>query len=124
MVYCLGSRHVIPKANVVSTVGCGTATDNVKISVYKVIFIPNAFTPNNDGINDVFHIMPIENYKVNKFSIYNRWGKLMFETNDARNGWDGTFGGEPAPSGVYVYYIEMQNRKKKISKKGTVVFLR
>ncbi len=108
----------------VSTVGCGTATDDVKISVYKNIFIPNAFTPNNDGINDVFHIIPYENYKLNKFSIYDRWGKLMFETNDARIGWNGTFNGTPAPAGIYIYYIELQNRQKKIRKKGTVLLLR
>lgn len=110
--------------NAVSTVGCGVATDDVKISVYKDIFIPNAFTPNGDGINDMFRVLPFENYKIIKFGIYNRWGKLMFETDDAHNGWNGTFGGEPAPAGVYVYYIEMQNRQKKIKKKGTIVLLR
>ncbi len=110
--------------NAVSTVGCGTATDDIKISVYKDIFIPNAFTPNDDGINDVFRITPYENYKLNKFSIYNRWGKLMFETDDAHNGWNGTFNRTPAPAGIYVYYIELQNRQKKIRKKGTVLLLR
>ncbi|MDE3184103.1 MAG: gliding motility-associated C-terminal domain-containing protein [Bacteroidota bacterium] len=110
--------------NVVSTVGCGTATDDVKISVYKDIFIPNAFTPNGDGINDVFRIIPYENYKVNRFCIYDRWGKLMFETTDAHNGWDGTINGIPAAAGVYIYYVEMQNRQKKISKKGTIILLR
>lgn len=110
--------------NVVSTVGCGMATDDIKISVYKDIYIPNAFTPNEDGVNDIFHIFPYENYKLIKFSIYNRWGKLLFETDDASNGWDGTFHGSPMPAGVYVYYIELQNRKKKIIKKGTVLLLR
>ncbi len=110
--------------HVMSNVGCGTATDEVTVTVYNDIFIPNAFTPNDDGINDVFRIIPYENYKVTRFSVYNRWGKLMFETNDAHKGWDGTFNGLSVPAGVYVYYLEMQNRKKKVGKKGTVMLLR
>ncbi|HEY8658044.1 MAG TPA: gliding motility-associated C-terminal domain-containing protein [Hanamia sp.] len=118
------SEEMVYTLNVVSTVGCGTAMDDVKVSVYKDIFIPNAFTPNGDGINDVFSIIPLDNYKINKFFIYNRWGILIFKTEDAHMGWDGKLHGEPLPAGAYVYYIEMQNNKRKVSKKGTVLLLR
>jgi gliding motility-associated-like protein len=122
--YVFPSENTDYTLNVVSTVGCGTASDNVKISVYNDFYIPNAFTPNNDGINDLFRIIPYENYKVNRFTVYDRWGRMVFETNDAHNGWNGTFKGNPMPTGTYVYYLELQNRQKKIHKKGTILLLR
>jgi gliding motility-associated-like protein len=69
-------------------------------------YLPNAFTPNGDGLNDVFK--PIENYdlvRTYQLSIYSRWGELMFETSDISQGWDGTFKGKPVPGGSYVYRI-------------------
>jgi gliding motility-associated-like protein len=69
-------------------------------------YLPNAFTPNGDGLNDVFK--PIENYdlvRTYQLTIYSRWGELMFETSDISQGWDGTFKGKPVPGGSYVYRI-------------------
>ena len=68
------------------------------------IYAPNAFTPNNDGKNDAFHFigMGIEEFEV---SIYNRWGEVIYQSNDIYQGWDGTYKGKSLPTGVYIYDI-------------------
>lgn len=100
-------------ANVESDKGC-KASDSVRIFLYcenSQIFVPNAFTPNNDGENDVFYPRGVGIKEVKTFRIYNRWGELLFERNnislnDATNAWDGSYkGADPKPD-VYVYIIE------------------
>jgi len=69
-------------------------------------YLPNAFTPNGDGLNDEFK--PVQRYdfvKTYHLYIYNRWGQLIFETSDINTGWDGTYKVKPAPQGTYVYKI-------------------
>jgi gliding motility-associated-like protein len=91
------------------------------------LFIPNAFTPNRDGINDDFK--PV-NYFTDltgdyQMLIYNRWGQKIFETNDIQEPWKGDYKGDPAPSGVYVYYITYKSLEGlDIQKHGTVTLLR
>jgi gliding motility-associated-like protein len=70
------------------------------------VYVPNTFTPNNDGLNDFFYVRGTELSNIKVFRIYNRWGELIFETQDIRKGWDGTHNGSPVNSGVYVYYLE------------------
>ncbi len=100
-------------ADAVSKHGC-RASDSVTIYLYcdnSQVFVPNAFTPNGDGENDVFYPRGIGVKTVKTFRIYNRWGELLFERNnitlnDAQNAWDGSYkGGTPRPD-VYVYLIE------------------
>lgn len=69
------------------------------------IFIPNAFTPDNDGVNDVLFV---RGNSINKLfmTIYDRWGQQVFTAEDLKQGWDGTFKGKEAGAGVYVYYVE------------------
>ena len=75
------------------------------------IFIPNIFSPNNDGFNDIFSVFfdPSNGVRnVMSLQVYNRWGSLMFEQNDflpntTNTGWDGDFNGEPLNFGVYLY---------------------
>ncbi len=68
------------------------------------IYVPSAFSPNNDGINDVFEIFHegVDNLKV---QIFNRWGGLLYDSSQTSGNWDGTFKGKPMESGVYVYLI-------------------
>ncbi|MBL7963975.1 MAG: CotH kinase family protein [Flavobacteriales bacterium] len=67
-------------------------------------YVPNAFTPNGDGNNDVWlplgNAVDPTNYNL---QVFDRWGRLIFESKDPRMGWDGTLGGQPSPIGVYVY---------------------
>ena len=106
------------------------STDSVYILwAGKSFFIPNAFTPNGDGLNDVFGAIPRLDY-VNQYriSIYNRWGQLIFDTSDLNQGWDGSYQGKPCPLGVYVYRIVYQDfgmgtQENKVME-GTVMLVR
>jgi len=88
------------------------------------LFVPNAFTPNNDGINDVF--MPAGIYiKEYQMQIYSRWGEKLFESSDIHQGWDGKFKEEYCPAGVYYYQMMVktaEGKNKTIS--GSVHLLR
>jgi len=118
-------QQTVYTLNAVSTVGCGNASDNVTVRVYKDVLMPNAFTPNNDGLNDIFHVLPLENYELTSFNIYTRWGSKVFSTINANIGWDGTMKGIAQPTGVYAYYLEMKSRSgKKITRKGTILLIR
>jgi gliding motility-associated-like protein len=83
-------------------------------------FIPNTFTPNNDAINDEFSIGTWTQCKNFKLFIYNRWGNLIHQTEGARVKWDGKFNGMDAPTGVYVYLLQIGE----IEKTGTVTLYR
>ncbi|KQN38216.1 hypothetical protein ASE92_01915 [Pedobacter sp. Leaf41] len=88
------------------------------------IYIPNAFTPNNDGKNDVFLIYG-NTIASAKMSIYTQWGQLIFQSDNVSNGWDGTFKGVNQPIGVYVFMVEVQlTDGSTVVKKGTVTLLR
>lgn len=91
-----------------------SAEDQINIMVTydnRVIFIPNAFSPNGDGINDVFYPTGANASFVKSMTIFNRWGKQIFALNNFRgndpaHGWKGTWNGMPAQVGVYYYIIE------------------
>lgn len=96
-------------ADVESPEGCiGIDSSYVVFSTPELIkiYFPNAFTPNNDGVNDVFNVVT-STIDVNQFSlsIYNRWGALVYYTNDITKGWDGTCEGELCQSGAYIYKV-------------------
>ncbi len=77
----------------------------IKLEPPECMFIPNAFTPNGDGLNDTFKpvsICPITSFKM---VIYNRWGEKLYETNDISSGWDGTKNGVQCPGDAYVFMI-------------------
>ncbi|MBB2149771.1 Ig-like domain-containing protein [Pedobacter gandavensis] len=88
------------------------------------IFIPNTFTPNNDGKNDLLFVYGNTIARM-KLRIYNQWGQFLFESNNIQNGWDGTYKGEIQPNGVYVYQFEAELKDgSKTTKKGTITLLR
>jgi len=103
--------------------GC-TATDSVIVWVDIDFNVPNAFTPNGDGLNDLFTIQTdlLISYSI---TIYNRWGSVIFASNDVRIGWDGNFQGKPQEIGVYIYEIKsVSTLNLPISKTGTLTLLR
>ncbi len=108
-----------------STLGCGSATDDVTVSVYKEFLVPKAFTPNGDGKNDLFRIIPVNSYQLVNFKIFDRLGGMVFNATDQFSGWDGRVKGEQQDAGVYVYYLELKSASgKMIVRKGSIVLLR
>lgn len=103
--------------------GC-TATATAKIGVLRQLHMPNGFSPNGDGLNDVFRIPHGVSINLKHFSVYDRWGNLLFTTKNIREGWNGTYGGTPLPTGNYLYLIEGVGSKGPIRFKGNVVLVR
>ena len=86
------------------------------------IFIPDAFTPNGDGINDSFGIKG-EGIQNMTLRIFNRWGEEVFETSNPKQQWDGNYKDKPAESGVYVYQL-VSSGKSSETKTGSVTLIR
>jgi len=106
---------------------CGAFADTLVIypQCLLPVYVPTAFTPNGDGINDIFRIGDMKGQTLLDFSIYNRWGTLVFRTEDPAQGWDGNINAQPAPSGAFVYLIHYNDLNGKGNYiKGTVVLMR
>ncbi len=112
--------------------GC-VARDQVTVNVVcknTNVFIPNTFSPNGDGMNDLFYARGTGLFNIKSFRIFNRWGQLIFERynvtpNTASSGWDGTYNGNAMQSDVYVYMMEVVCENGSIIPvKGNVTLLR
>ena len=91
----------------------------------KGFFVPTAFTPNNDGKNDLLKPILLGNVKQYRFWIYNRWGELIFETNDQTKGWNGMYKGQPQNSGAFVWRCMYQFEGEQVKNDGgTFVLIR
>lgn len=102
--------------------------DSILVTVvsYEIFDIPTAFSPNGDGVNDVFRILRWLNIgKLSDFSVYNRWGQQVFSTNNVEAGWDGTYRGQACDIGTYVWMANVLNKEgKQITYKGNVTLIR
>jgi gliding motility-associated-like protein len=106
---------------------CGSNSDTVKLGIAdceQIIWVPNAFTPNNDGDNDVFKpwVENVNNYHI---IIYDRWGGMVFESFNPEMAWDGKFGGQLLTNGLFVWkmtFSDFYNRK--YEKHGFVIILK
>ncbi len=106
--------------------GC-ESYDDVKITIYMGpdIYLPNAFTPNDDGINDLFSGKPVGIDEFSYLKIFNRYGQEIFSTTDYRKGWDGKWKGQKQEAGVYVYIARgIDFHGNVVMKKGTVMLIR
>jgi gliding motility-associated-like protein len=107
--------------------GCSdSVTKLITVLDFCTTDVPTGFTPNNDGLNDNFgphNALKADNYQ---FRIYNRWGQLLFESNDWKKRWDGKFKGSLQGTGTYVWMLTYTNRDtgQKVLKKGTVTMIR
>jgi gliding motility-associated-like protein len=104
--------------------GCkSSVTKKIVIEDENLIYVPNAFTPNGDGSNDVFMAVSRSQIKF-EMQIFNRGGQLIFQSSDINKGWDGTFKGQLAENNVYVYkitYITKNSKAKTITGSVTLV---
>ncbi|MBK7566641.1 MAG: choice-of-anchor L domain-containing protein [Bacteroidetes bacterium] len=113
--------------------GC-IATDNAFVTVLpdpgNILFVPNTFTPNSDGNNDVFFVFGYNLTLVTKISVFDRWGEMVYlreniSPYDISNGWDGTINGKALNNGVYAYVVEVQFETGQIfSQMGNVTLIR
>jgi gliding motility-associated-like protein len=94
------------------------------IKLPKAFYIPNIFSPNGDGINDILYAY-IKGVKKLTFRLYNRWGEKVFETDDPLKGWDGLFKGKESEAAVYVYDVYAIYWDNEVFKeKGSVTLVR
>jgi gliding motility-associated-like protein len=110
--------------------GCHAGASVLMKNCSLNLFVPNAFSPNGDGINDRFQIRPNID-EITEFSmvVFNRSGELLFETYDVGTGWDGTYKGQPCPQDTYVWMVTWQapgniKQNSPTTMKGTFVLLR
>jgi len=99
---------------------CCTNQDTVYIKVFEY-FIPNAFTPDGDGLNDVFRAVGLYRNINYNLQVYNRWGERIFETNDLDEGWNGISGGKYCPPDTYVWIIHVDFLGQDIVTSGSIV---
>ena len=104
-------------------------SDTTVVDNCTIVWAPNAFTPNGNNINDAFFAKASTSLVSFEMLIFNKWGELIFETNDILVGWDGTYKGKDCPQGVYVYLIKWLGqgditRDKKGRKVGSVSLIR
>jgi gliding motility-associated-like protein len=105
----------------VTTAGGCTFSSQITINVLQQVIIPNAFTPNGDGINDLWNIAHLSDYPACTVDIYNRGGELMYHSIGYGRPWEGTYKGNRLPSGTYYYVIDLKDGQKKLSGQVTII---
>ena len=111
----------------ISIEGC-VGMDTVNIRVFRTdpdIFVPTAFTPNGDRLNDVLTPIPVGIVEFQFFRVYNRWGQLVYSTNETGKGWDGMFKGVPQRSGTFAWHVRgLAIDGRAVEKRGTATIIR
>ncbi|GGH65258.1 gliding motility-associated-like protein [Filimonas zeae] len=101
--------------------GCVT-TDQTEVLVYTAVTVPNAFTPNNDGIHDTWEILYLDGYPGSIVQVFDRYGRQVFIGQPGQNvAWKGTYNGKPVPTGTYYYIVDLKNGAKKMTGSVTVI---
>ena len=110
---------------VTSPFGC-TATQSMFLDAQEccVVTLPNAFSPNGDGKNDIFKPITAGTHSLTTFLVVDRWGKKVFETNNENVGWNGTLGGEDQDIGTYHFYLKYKCNGKTVEQKGDFILIR
>ncbi|MBL7742418.1 MAG: choice-of-anchor L domain-containing protein [Chitinophagaceae bacterium] len=106
--------------------GC-QGSDEIKIKVYQgpEIYVPSAFTPNNDGKNDQLISFPVGLKEFRFLHVFNRWGQIVFSTQNPSRGWDGRVTGTDQPTGIFIWTAEgIDYTGKTITRKGTTTLIR
>jgi len=123
-------RYPLPGVYIIKPSGAEAADYNLSyqngmltiLEGYKDLIIPNAFTPNGDGINDTWDIKYLNTYSKATVSIFNRNGQQVYFSNGYINNWDGNFNGRALPAGTYYYFINLNNKKPNV--RGSITIIR
>jgi gliding motility-associated-like protein len=105
---------------VINSDGCSSA-DSVKVTVLKTPVVPNAFSPNGDGINDTWAIRYLNSYTDVSVQIFDRYGQMVFQNTGYNQPWNGTKNNKPLPVGVYYYIIDRKIAAPKITGSVTII---
>jgi gliding motility-associated-like protein len=105
---------------VTSADGC-KATDDISVKILKQIKVPNAFSPNGDGINDTWEILYLESYPGCVIDVYNRYGQVVFHSIGYARAWDGRMNGLPLPFGTYYWIINPKNGRQQVNGSVTII---
>jgi gliding motility-associated-like protein len=121
----LGS-DILYQVTASTAAGCkGEGYVNLKVYNGPELYTPSGFTPNGDGLNDLFYPFPVGIRSINYFRVFNRWGQMVFSSSTLYKGWDGKLQGVEQPSGTYVYMAEgVDKNGKLLTKKGTITLIR
>jgi gliding motility-associated-like protein len=116
-------QYVVKVSN---SIGCFD-TDTIDVKYFKVLsgfYVPSAFSPNGDGLNDILKPSSLGLKSISSFRIYNRWGQMLFNTSSIGKGWDGKYNGKLQAVDTYVWVAEgIDYANKNIQEKGNVVLL-
>jgi gliding motility-associated-like protein len=106
--------------------GCKKTEEFTLTVCPDIVVIPNAFTPDGDGENETFGMSVLAGIvKAESFEVYNRWGELIFQSNDPNPRWDGTINGQPAPTDTYIYILQYRHGDGRLDpKQGAILLLR
>ena len=115
-------------ATVTNEFGCTCTFNQPVTAILPTNDVPNVFTPDNDGNNDFFKVVFVPNQgnvQVKNLRVYNRWGQLVYDNETPNTGWDGNHKDKPAPSDVYVYFVEIEFPNGTVEqRKGDVTLIR
>ncbi len=122
-----GMPNGIYKVNVTDLNNCSDSAEaNIEYDDCCLVFIPDAFTPNNDGLNDIIRVLAKGEFTLINFSIYNRFGERVFVTDNIEEGWNGIYKGTLQDLGTYYYYVKGicgYSRKSKVFYKGSITLI-
>ncbi|HEX6429973.1 MAG TPA: gliding motility-associated C-terminal domain-containing protein, partial [Niastella sp.] len=125
--YSTPSTGILYKLLVYNEAGCVDSAF-IKVKVFQTmptVFVPNAFTPNRDGRNDLLRPIAVGMARIDYFQIFNRWGQMVFNTSTNEHGWDGTIAGKVQPSGTYVWLVKaVDYTGAPYVQRGTLVLVR
>ena len=111
------------RLDMISAEGC-SASATSSIRIFRKLYMPNAFTPNGDGVNEIYRIPPGVTITLYEFSIFDRWGNKIFTTKDINQGWNGTIKGIKSPVATYTYLIRGADTKGSTIEKGSLSLIR
>ncbi|MBC7508740.1 MAG: gliding motility-associated C-terminal domain-containing protein [Ferruginibacter sp.] len=135
---CPGESHLLPDGRRVNASGIYTSTLMAQNGCDSLVYtqvqqvagnigatVPNTFTPNGDGLNDVFRIKNLPQQRFVSLQVYNRYSQIIFSTRNATGFWNGLFKGKPQPAGSYVYLLQYINCMGKLQQtKGSIILMR
>lgn len=124
--YAIRPLHVATGARIYTLTATGdggcTASDYISVNVFRPITIPNAFSPNGDGVNDKWEITNLTDYMSATVEVYNRYGQMVYRSPGGYvQPWDGTMNGKPLPFGTYYYIIDLHDGNKPLNGPITII---